>query len=197
MFWCVFLIAIIACSPSPNDDEYIASVGNSYLTMKEFEWLIPINSSVEERDRIVNDWVNQELLLQEAFQRRLHETIILKRQIEQTRKDLLIAALVDSEFGGNEISVENSDIKQYYDTHKDFYVRSEPEIHARHILISSLRDGIALRTALREGADFDDLAHAHSEDPEPSRLSRLLKCKRDSHDTTRPPPAAAPRPQLK
>ena len=161
---CVLLITIIACNPSPNDEDHIASVGNSHLTLTELERLTPTNSSVEEKDRVVNDWVNQELLLQEATQRRLHETIILKRQIKKTRRDLLIAALIDSEFGEKEIHVEKSDIDQYYENHKDLYVRSEPEIHARHILISSLRDAIALRTALREGANFNDLAHGHSED---------------------------------
>ena len=164
MYLCVFLITIIGCNPSPNNEDHIASVGNSYLTLTELERLIPTNSPIEEKVRIINDWVNQELLLQEATQRRLHETIILQRQIKQTRKDLLIAALIDSEFGEKEIRIKQADIDQYYETHKDLYVRSEPEIHARHILISSLRDAIALRTALREGAEFNDLAHGHSED---------------------------------
>ncbi|MEE3232600.1 MAG: peptidylprolyl isomerase [Candidatus Latescibacterota bacterium] len=164
MYLFVFLGVVLACNPSPNKKDHIASVGNSYLGTKEFERLVPANASVEEKNRIINNWINQELLFQEALKRRLQETAVLKKQLEQTQKDLLIAALIDTEFGQKEISVEKSDVNQYYDVHKDSYVRSEPEIQARHILISSLRDALALRTALREGADFTDLAHEYSED---------------------------------
>jgi len=159
VFW-----TITACDPAPNEKDYIASVGDSYLRTEEFEKLIQANSPVEEQRRIINDWVNQELLFQEALKRRLHETVILKRHLEQTKKDLVISALIDAEFGRKEIKIEQSDIDQYYAIHKDSYVRQEPEIRARHILISSFRDAIGLRTALREGADFSDMAHKHSED---------------------------------
>tara|TARA_B100001250_G_scaffold72508_2_gene58997 strand:- start:2317 stop:3108 length:792 start_codon:yes stop_codon:yes gene_type:complete len=160
----LLLGTITACDPALNEKDYIASVGNSYLRTEEFEKLVQANSSVEDQNRIINEWVNQELLFQEALKRRLHETVFLKKQLEQTKKDLLISALIDFEFGRKEIKIEQSDIEQYYAVHKDSHVRREPEIRARHILISSFRDAIGLRTALREGASFSDMAHEHSED---------------------------------
>ena len=63
-----------------------------------------------------------------------------------------------------EINVKKAEVDRYYETNKDSYVRTEPEIHARHILVSSFRDATGLRAALREGADFSQLAHQHSED---------------------------------
>ena len=48
----------------------------------------------------VESWVRQELLYQEALSRQLDENARILDLIEQTRRDLLVAALLEREFGG-------------------------------------------------------------------------------------------------
>ena len=164
MYPLLLIGTLLACNLNPYEDDYIARVDDTYLKIDDLKRIISTSSSIEEKNIIISQWVDQELLFQEALKRKLEENTTLKKQIKQTRRDLLIAALLDSEFGRDEINVKKAEVDRYYETNKDSYVRTEPEIHARHILVSSFRDATGLRAALREGADFSQLAHQHSED---------------------------------
>ena len=57
----------------------------------------------EERAQLIEGWVRQELLYQEALDRGLHQQARLKTLLAQMRRDLLVAALLDSEFQDQEL----------------------------------------------------------------------------------------------
>ena len=117
-----------------------------------------------ERAQIVENWVRQELLYQEALTRKLDQQARLKMLLEQTRRDLLVAALLDDEFSSQELDFSEDDILRYYDVHQDQFQRAIPEVKARHILLSSQREANARRQALQRGEKFTDVAHEHSLD---------------------------------
>ena len=108
--------------------------------------------------------MRQELLYQEALTRKLDQQARLKMLLEQTRRDLLVAALLDDEFSSQELDFSEDDILRYYDVHQDQFQRAIPEVKARHILLSSQREANARRQALQRGEKFTDVAHEHSLD---------------------------------
>ena len=114
--------------------------------------------------QIVENWVRQELLYQEALTRKLDQQARLKMLLEQTRRDLLVAALLDDEFSSEKLDFSEDDILRYYDVHQDQFQRAIPEVKARHILLSSQREANARRQALLRGEKFTDVAHEHSLD---------------------------------
>ena len=95
--------------------------------------------------QIVENWVRQELLYQEALTRKLDQQARLKMLLEQTRRDLLVAALLDDEFSSEKLDFSEDDILRYYDVHQDQFQRAIPEVKARHILLSSQREANARR----------------------------------------------------
>ena len=155
---------LTACSSSGPREEVVAHVGDAYLEVSALEVLLPYGASKEDRQRVITDWIGNELLYREAIDRGLHESLRLKQQLERTRRNLLVAALLDDELGSREVDVTETEVRRYYDGNVELFRREVPEIRARHILLSSQRQANARWNYLRRGADFGDVARGHSED---------------------------------
>ena len=109
--------------------------------------------------------MRQELLYQEALARGLHQQARLKTLLEQMRRDLLVAALLDAEFQDRELAFSEAAIRRYYDAHQADFQRLRPEIRARHILLTSQREANARRkTLLQRGESFAETARKYSHD---------------------------------
>ena len=109
--------------------------------------------------------MRQELLYQEALARGLHDQERLKTLLEQMRRDLLVAALLDAEFQDYELAFSEVAIRRYYDAHQADFRRIRPEIRARHILLTSQREANARRqTLLQRGESFAEVALKYSHD---------------------------------
>ena len=109
--------------------------------------------------------MRQELLYQEALARGLHQQARLKTLLEQMRRDLLVAALLDAEFQDHELAFSEAAIRRYYDAHQADFQRLRPEIRARHILLTSQREANARRkTLLQRGGGFAEVARKYSHD---------------------------------
>ena len=156
------------CESSRNRD-IVARVGDAELTESELaSQLVPdldAELAAEERAQLIEDWVRQELLYQEALDRGLHQQARLKTLLAQMRRDLLVAALLDSEFQDQELVFSEAAIRRYYDEHQADFRRQHPEIRARHILLTSQREASARRqTLLQRGESFAEVARKYSHD---------------------------------
>ena len=109
----------------------------------------------------------QELLYREALDRGLHQQERLKTLLGQMERDLLVAALLDAEFQDREVAVGEASIRRYHDEHQADFRRLNPEIRARHILLTSQREANARRqTLLQRGESFAEVARKYSHDAE-------------------------------
>ncbi len=160
----LFTLALFACDvPGPSKDA-VAYVGDVGLTPSELEAQLPYGADEQERRRTLENWLGRELLYQEAIARELDQRPRLQAQLERTRQDLLVAALLDDEFGREEVLVEEGEIYRYYEEHDDEFHLDAPEIRARHILLNNKREANARRASLQNGADFAEVAREHSQD---------------------------------
>ena len=109
--------------------------------------------------------MRQELLYQEALTRGLHQQERLQTLLDQMRRDLLVAALLDAEFQDRELAFSDAAIRRYYDANQADFQRLRPEIKARHILLTSQREANARRqTLLQRGESFTEMARKYSHD---------------------------------
>jgi len=182
--YATLFLLLAACGASGPQEDIVARVGDAYLEASELEALLPYDASAEDRQRALDDWIGRELLYREALQRQLHEDIRLQQQLERTRRNLLLAALLDDEFGRGETDVSEGEIRQHYDEHIDLFQREEPEVRVRHILLASQRQANARRADLRRGADFAEVARSHSEDVDTRSRGGQLDAFSQSDDPT-------------
>lgn len=169
-FWLACICMLAACSLQQGQEGVVARVEDAVLTANDLESLLPAELGMAqgpaERARFVEYWVEEELLYQEALARRLDQNTRTQQLLAQARKDLLVAALLNAEFDGQETQISEAMIQEYYTQHRGEFLRAKPEIRALHILLSSASDAAAKRQALRHGASFEELARLHSLDQE-------------------------------
>lgn len=167
--WLACFTMLASCS-SPLEEEVVARVEEAVLTAAELENLLPAELGVgegpAEKAQFVERWVEEQLLYREALDRKLDQNPRTQQLLEQARRDLLVAALLNAEFEGQDTQVSEATIQQYYAENQEDFRRTKPEIRALHILLATEADALAKRQALRNGASFEGLARLHSLDQE-------------------------------
>jgi len=130
-------------------------VGNATLTQVEIADLLKDRSvfldSVDAVSQIVEQWVTNELLYQEAVDRGLRGDPDVQRLLADNERSVLIDALVsrflDDEMGGGP---DESAIQTYYEQHRDKLALREPFVRVRHLIYDDLDAAEAARRALQE-----------------------------------------------
>ena len=145
----------------------MARVGESALTLLELDGQIPGEAPTrEQRRRLVEDWVRQQLLYEEAMARQVHERPRIRRLLGQARQDVIVAAFLDGEFENQPIEITDRDVRSYYDRNPGEFTRGEDEIRAQHILVGSRRDAESLLQELLRVGGFEARVSEYSLDPE-------------------------------
>lgn len=111
----------------------IVKVGGSKITEGDLETLARVNPRLKPRlatpagkDKVVENYVEQEMLYQESVSRGLNRSKDLKDKIALYEKILVAQALLDDELGKK--------VKEYYENHKDEFER----VKVSHILIKTV-----------------------------------------------------------
>lgn len=170
------LTAFIGCSSDSGPDDYIAKVGSSYLTMADIERSLENQTafldSADAVSQIVERWITNELLYQEALSQNLRKDPEVRRLLEDNERSVLISALVnqmtteDLEGGPSEHA-----IRTYYEQNRDQLAIREPFVQIRHLAFSSpdsaaifRRSVAAMGTGALGKAQFARLAAIYGED---------------------------------
>lgn len=177
-FMLVVSFILTGCGkPVPKDDDVLASVGDTKITVADFNKKL---ANLPERYRDVvkkrkaeflQEVINDTLLYQEARNKGLHKDQEVRDLIVEAKKKILITRLLKDEVE-DAIEVTDEDMEEFYDENKDRYMT--PEImRVSHILVLSRDDAQNIQTELDAGARFEDLARAKSIDPTAQRAGDI------------------------
>ena len=118
--------------------------------------------SPQTRELVREELIAREIFVQEADKRGLARTPEVQRQLDNTRQDILIRALIRDYLVKN--PVKDSDIQAEYDKFKQEAAASGKEYKARHILVEQEDEAKAIIAKLKKGEKFEALAK-DSKDP--------------------------------
>jgi parvulin-like peptidyl-prolyl isomerase len=145
----------------------VATAGKVSLTLEQVESRIPahVAETVTARDkqRLVEGWLEKELLYQEALRQELELDPRVAARVESAKRELLVAELLEREYL-RDSDVSDEEIRAYYETHLDEFTRDQPEFRARHILVGTRSELDQARARLRKGEMFDQVARDLSVD---------------------------------
>ncbi|MFQ5649476.1 MAG: peptidylprolyl isomerase [bacterium] len=169
--WFAFLLLLtttaLACTKPEAKGKIIAMVGDEALTLNELLEDLPEHvrsdlSSIEIRASVI-EWINEEVLYQEAMTQKLHESAELRREFENLKKELVINRLIEQTLN-KDISVSEQEIQTYYDANKEGFVLPADMVHAYHILVSTRKQADQVRKRLKAGEPFEKVAREVGED---------------------------------
>lgn len=170
---CVVLISLTCfcgCGKSSREkEELLVSIGGTRITVADFNERV---ANLPERYRqiaqkrkaaYIQELINDTLLYQEALRLGFDRDEEAKKVIEEAKKKILIAKLLNSEIE-SKIEISEEEIISYYDSNKDRYTM--PEImRASHILLNTAEDAKEVIDEINSGVSFENAARARSLDP--------------------------------
>ncbi len=166
-------LLIAGCSDRRQDGRYLARVGTAELTAEDLDFLAD-SSSITGRSRrdAVNEWIVNELLYQEAARRGLTATSLYRRQIDDAKKRLAIAALLDRElFAANDtVMVNDAAVEAAYKASASDYTLREDVVLASFICFSDRDAANGFRSAVLRGMNWNDAVREAHSDPKTSPL---------------------------
>jgi parvulin-like peptidyl-prolyl isomerase len=160
----VLSLAVSGCSRK-TQSPVVARVGDAVLTVADLEASIP----VEYRDRItreqnvnyVKQWIDTELLYQEALKRKYHKDEQIRARVESMRRDLLSADLLTREnIESGETSVTDTMVQQYYQQNRETFVRPREVVRVMQMVLETFPLAQSVK-AQATPASFARLAEQH------------------------------------
>ena len=110
----------LGCGKEKKKIDYVARVNDSFLTKDAYHKLVAESSNKNfYKAEIIRNWINRELLYQEAKSEGIDKTDEFKKTLEESRKDLAIAKLLENRYNDNGFSTDINDVKGYFEKHKN------------------------------------------------------------------------------
>ena len=156
----ICLLAMWGCGSAPQGT-VVAQVGDSHLTQEALAKRIPDTFlgkiTVEEKENLVENWVEEELLYQEALRQKLNDDPNLADRIEKAARQLLIAELMIRTHA-RDAEVLEGEILDYYEEQRPDFEREQPEIWVRHIVVKDRNTMNQIWERLQNGEFFEQVA---------------------------------------
>jgi len=157
-------------SPAVDKADAVAVVNGQYIPKSSLETL---EKEIAERshgqtfpkEKLVEELVQRELLVQDALQKQLDKSPEFIAQLEAAKKALLTQAVLQNFIKANPVT--DAEIKAEYDS--KVAAEKGTEYKARHILVKTEAEAKKLIAELDKGADFSKLANKHSLDAKESQ----------------------------
>ena len=170
---------LAGCTQPAEEADYVARVGSRTLTRADVERSLAdqpfLVDSTEAAGQIIERWVSNELLYQDALDRGLQNEEATRRLLAENERSVLISALVNRLYEEELTVPDEAALRAYYDSHQDQLVLREPYVRVRILQVAtatqaaSARDSLAQIPADATGrAAFDSLAARASLNPEES-----------------------------
>ncbi len=180
LFVLACLVATQGCEPENRPADYTARLGDTYLTRDELAnalaALPPRQDSTEARRQVVEQWVTNELLFQEALARSLDQDPDVRRLLEESKRSVLVSALISRLYEESPSTPAPAEMQAYFERNKEQLRLLEPFVHVRHLAAESADEAAAARSALAQAqpAERDSLWHVltarYAVDPQGSEM---------------------------
>ena len=155
-FFLALIAAIIIFTGCQTKSEpAVAQVGTTKLTKAELMAQLPegVTVSPENLPMVLDQWINSELLYQEAVRQGLTKDEKLKFQAQQMAKEFIIKEFLTEQ--AKKIKIPSDQLLAYFNKYKEDFMS---EVKIRRIVLSSEELAEQTLTELKGGANFAKLA---------------------------------------
>jgi len=133
LLYILIIFIVLSCGKNVDTDSLtVAKIDKSVLTETDVDRLqLAIANKAFSKSDIIADWVERELLFMAAQEAGIEEDETLKSQIDTYRKDLIGSTFLESNILSN-ITVNNSEIRLYYDKNRDMFTHQNDGAKIMH-----------------------------------------------------------------
>ena len=162
----ICLIGLWGCE-EPQTVSIVAQVGDRHLTREALERRIPPpfadTISPKEKQKLVENWIEEELLYREAIRQELDQDPELSERIDRAVRQLLANELI-TRTHAREAEVSEDEILAYYEEHRADFERDQLELRVRHLIVADRNAQTRAWDRLQKGEFFEQVAREVSID---------------------------------
>ena len=157
---------LLSCSRQSQQKEDVARVDGQTLTMESVHRQIDTTNGVSEMQirMFARQWVNSELLFQEAKRLGLDNSDEVRKNLEDVQRQLTINALLEKEvFNDKPQSVSKDKVEIYFRNHQEEFVLREDIVHVSLVIFAERKPADEFRESALHGqgwvpsvAEFQD-----------------------------------------
>lgn len=162
----LFSIALVtaSCSKENGKKDFIARVNESYLTREEFASLVDTtNLNPEQKDRIIKDWVHNEILFQQAEKDGITDEDEFKKIISNSKKQLAASILLENYTLDQELNSDDEELFEYYNKNKSYFVCDAKTFLINRVYFTDEEKAIQFRNSAIN-AEWENVVRAFTED---------------------------------
>ena len=159
-------------SASSRQDNSLARVGNDYLTIQEARSAIPDfiyrQDSVDALRKYREEWIQEQILLQEADRLGLSQNKEVQRKLRNAREEVLREALKEYVLGSKtqDLKVTEEEARTFFQANKEQFVLEEEFVQFRHMRTRSLKEARTAKQDLLGGVPWPEVAREFAINPE-------------------------------
>ena len=162
----ICLIGMWGCE-KPQKVSIVAQVEDRYLTKEALEKRIPppfaSTISPKEKQRLVENWIEEELLYREAIRQELDQDPELSERIDRAVRQLLVSELM-ARTHARDAEVSEDEILTYYEEHRADFERDQLELRVQHLIVADRNAQTRAWNRLQKGEFFEQVAREVSID---------------------------------
>jgi parvulin-like peptidyl-prolyl isomerase len=180
----VFATACVGCTGTPIQPEFVARLGSESLSRESLSQALDGLSvemdSTAAAQRIIDQWVTNQLLFSEALQRGIDRQPLVRAGVADAQRAVVVDALMEELYANSAGTPTEVELQAYFQANRERLKLVEPYVRVRYLVTSNAS---AARDAQRQLAAMDSSAHGEweeliasiSDEPDLSRtLSRSL-----------------------
>jgi len=145
LFILIFFLSI-NCQKKNEENNYIVRVNNSYLFEKDLN--LSQQAFNENKEELINNWIEDELLYQEALKKGLIENDEFKLKFEIAKKQIAKSLLLEKFFEDKKIDLNEVVLKDFYEKNKVAFKLKRKSFYLNQVVFNNEESALKFRDLL-------------------------------------------------
>lgn len=147
----VSILIFVSCSDGDTRSNQIVKVGDSVLTEENLENALgDFHNQSKLREEFINDWVEKEILYQEARNNGILDSDQFNRILENSRKELAAAFIINKYLDDNKYEPGSDELKAFYEKYKQDFLFNEDYFKINTAYFNNFETAVRFRKLLVE-----------------------------------------------
>ncbi len=152
------VLYVWGCGGDRTEGQYIAKVNNSVLTYEMLRQRLDTSAAIEPQVReLTQNWVNNELLYQEAANRGYEDVPAVTQPLQEIKRQLAVNVFLQKEvYEKVALSVSPGEEQQYYNSHKQEFLLGEDKIKLSYLVFGNRDAATSFRAEVVRGTPWNE-----------------------------------------
>lgn len=154
-------------SDQPETTQVLARVGNEYLTYEEARRNIPGNVFEADSAQAVNqyrdNWIESMVIYQEGKRNGIQELPHTKDRLRTMQASVVQETMREILLQQNPVSVSETEVRDYYNQHRNNFVLQERYLKVRHVITATLEESRQAKNDLLRGIPWDVVVERYAQ----------------------------------